>query len=464
MSKDKPFENRKYQDYIIQHINEYTLNKKNVILELDCGMGKRVITYRLITEVFPDNKIIVFLQSQSSLQETYRYLTSVYGLSNKIIMLRSGMSSLQRKSAIENYRVILAMPTSFYNTTKKYPALYNKIDVVIINEVDTIIRRLSSSNTLKAPWYKLMNLLSGSVIIGMSGTLRDNHTIIDDDQLFIRQELRTLTEFIPDSVLITITDFIDTDYSKYVKDSELTLVAVQDKVTVDIINDVSNQLEQIRDTIIMYASKDDPTLESKLRKNFFRELPFIDIDDDIAQRYSSLLLLRKYLYSMPPQAYSRHLKRFNVEGYSDAKELIMCGKEKTVLDITNNYDKSVVICSFLSTVYSLEKKLKSLHYSTYILEGKVKNKDLVVKQFKDSDQKAVLIMSSVGERDLDIPEADALIIFDLINSPKTIYQKIKRTRSGEVYLLYYDNTPEKSKVESVVNKILKRYHWSISLK
>ncbi|MHA2357728.1 MAG: hypothetical protein ACXABK_03035, partial [Candidatus Heimdallarchaeaceae archaeon] len=67
----------------------------------------------------------------------------------------------------------------------------------------------------------------------------------------------------------------------------------------------------------------------------------------------------------------------------------------------------------------------------------------------------------IGERDLDIPQTELIIVFDLVNSPKTVYQKMKRSRGGKVALLFYDNTSEKQKVKRVVSEIAVRYPWSL---
>ncbi|TET09156.1 MAG: hypothetical protein E3J86_08940, partial [Candidatus Thorarchaeota archaeon] len=50
-----------------------------LLLELDCGLGKRFITHQLVTEKFPDSKIIIIVHSSSSLAETVDYLRGEYG-------------------------------------------------------------------------------------------------------------------------------------------------------------------------------------------------------------------------------------------------------------------------------------------------------------------------------------------------------------------------------------------------
>ena len=72
-------------------------------------------------------------------------------------------------------------------------------------------------------------------------------------------------------------------------------------------------------------------------------------------------------------------------------------------------------------------------------------------------------MSPVGERDIDLPEAEKLIIFDSVRTIKTVYQQLKRIRGGHGIFLYYENTYEGRKVNSILREILERYPWSTKI-
>ena len=98
---------------------------------------------------------------------------------------------------------------------------------------------------------------------------------------------------------------------------------------------------------------------------------------------------------------------------------------------------------------------------TFQVTGKVKNKNTIINNFKETQEQSALILSPVGERDIDIPQTDLLIVYDLVNSPKTVYQKMKRSRGGKVALLFYEDTPERRKVKQVVSEIAVRYPWSL---
>jgi len=59
---------REYQAYILDKLTE--LRPKNIIIELDCRMGKRCITQQIIGRRFPDLKFIIVGNSTSSVNET----------------------------------------------------------------------------------------------------------------------------------------------------------------------------------------------------------------------------------------------------------------------------------------------------------------------------------------------------------------------------------------------------------
>jgi ERCC4-related helicase len=97
------------------------------------------------------------------------------------------------------------------------------------------------------------------------------------------------------------------------------------------------------------------------------------------------------------------------------------------------------------------------------ITGASADKADVLKRFKQDAEQRVLVMSPVGERDLDIPQADVMVVCDTINTTKTMYQKFKRTRGGLVLLLAYAGTSEERKVRRVLQGVLDKYPWSTAV-
>ena len=458
---DLSIESREYQNFIIEKISSLIKEEQSVILELDCGMGKRVLMYRLLTEILKDKKVIVFLQTHSSLEETAQYLEKEYGGIEQLSAIKSGTNAEYRKYIIENNRVILSLPTVFYNTLKKYPELSNPIDIIIINEVDQIIRRVSHRRVLCVPWNILLPLMKHSKVIGMSGTLRDDHIVLDENQLKLRNELKTLIDFIPESAVITIEDFIDTDIKDFIKETEVYIQPVKDEKTAKIINLITEHIKLVREEIIQEVGEVSPKDLERLKQDFFNSLPLIAVETELVEKLNRLLLLRKYVYSMPASSYRNYLFRYEFENKESFDIPEISGKELEILKIAQEYQKVTILCSFLSTVDSLSLLLERKGFETFVVTGRIKNKGEIIEDFKKSEKQSVLILSPIGERDLDLPQTEIIIVFDLVNSPKTVYQKMKRGRGGKVILLFYEDTSEKQKVREVVDKIAVRYSWSI---
>jgi len=166
---------------------------------------------------------------------------------------------------------------------------------------------------------------------------------------------------------------------------------------------------------------------------------------------------------MPAQTYQNHLYRYGFTKEALPDFPLISGKEEISINIAIQNEKTTILCSFLSTVHSIAEQLMEKGIDVFIVEGKTRNKNEIIMNFKNHDKKAVLILSPVGERDLDIPQTDILIVYDLVNSPKTVYQKMKRSRGGKVIILFYEGTAERNKVKRVVNDIIVKYPWSTIL-
>ena len=194
---DNKFEYRQYQEYILNRLREN--HGINILVELDCGLGKRFITFQLVQEYFPNLRFLLIMQSSSSLDETVQYLSHDYGGISGLGWITSNMPFPLRKKILEEKRVIICTPMILSNILqgKGRGIIHAKdFDAFIINEIDTIIRRVSDRVVLTHPWNFLLPFFSSIWIIGMRGTLRDDHVVINEDQLKIRKELHTLKNYL----------------------------------------------------------------------------------------------------------------------------------------------------------------------------------------------------------------------------------------------------------------------------
>ncbi len=195
------------------------------------------------------------------------------------------------------------------------------------------------------------------------------------------------------------------------------------------------------------------------------ELP---ISEELGQKYSGLLMIRKYLYGMSSKGFRRYLHHPSVKHQIDVNRIMkdwpkITPKSIEACNLALEAGKTVILSSYLAIVNEIDTLLKAKGVQTFQLTGRTADKQAVLAGFKRAKSPAVVILSPVGERDLDLPDTDLLIICDTVNTTKTIYQKMKRSRGGRVVFLVYADTSETGKLHRLFDNIMQRYPWSTRL-
>ncbi|MHA1653123.1 MAG: helicase-related protein [Candidatus Thorarchaeota archaeon] len=466
--QDHKYTPRGYQTYLLDCIEK--LRGTNLLLELDCGLGKRFITHQLVTQRFPNLKFLIVVHSSSSLAETVDYLRGEYGgLGEELGELSSRIPSKRRPLMLKEKRVVVVTPQILAGMLQRYFDLFADFDVLLINEVDTLVRRGGGRTTLVYPWPTILTLLEDKWIIGMSGTLRDDHAVFTEEQFEIRKELATLQRHIPDSVLISMEDLYGTDVENYLEPTLLRMELVPDSRIRSISMVLDELIRNTQDEIGVELGEDDNLdLIGDDPRRIHLMLERLPIPDELKSRYSGLLMLRKYVFAMPPKRFLRMFHGDYIRHYfnlANLKRILsdVSSKAIRVMEIAKRYNKTLVLTSYLEMVSQIEELLTKSGFSVLTVTGQTRDKGEVLREFRDDNTTRVLIMSPVGERDLDIPQADIMIVCDVINTVKTMYQKFKRTRGGVVVLLAYQGTSEERKVRRLMKTVLEKYPWSTAI-
>ena len=436
---------------------------RNSIIELDCGFGKRYLQYELIQNTFKNKRIILILQASTSLHETFRYFRDEYKLKDMAI-IHSSESSVSRINKLENARVILSLPQTLLNTIVKKANVLRRFDVVLINEIDLIIRRRSQVGFLKFPYTKLLNYLNSKLLIGMSGTLRDEHYIFDTRQVKVRKEIQSLSEILDTTQIITMDMVLDSDIHEFMKITKIVPTSVIDDSIELLSIELEKKIEVVVKNIVKNIKEYDSALadeiEEKPHKIFETQL---EVPAKLIRKFTTGYLFRKFLWALPGINSAKHLKNYGIDR-NLLRETVrfIPNKFNSAFILSFKANKSVILCSYISTCELLRKMFENAKIQTFMITGKTPQikRDRSLQEFKTSSKKAIAILSNVGERDLDIPESDLLIIFDLVRTTKTVYQKLKRTRGGTCRILYYSGTAEERKMKSVVSQMIERYPWS----
>ncbi len=352
---------------------------------------------------------------------------------------------------------------------RKDPSLLKAFEIVLINEVDTLVRRSGGRTAIVYPWPTLLMFLEDKWLIGMSGTLRDDHAVFTQEQVEIRKELDTLRQHFPGAELLTMEDLYDTDVEEYVELTFLTVNTVNDTRIRSLSKVIDELIRTTRaDIMSELAESDNLGLVDGDARRVHLMIERLPITEELKGRYSGLLMLRKYVYAMPPKQFLRMFHSDYLKHYFNVSELrktlpTISSKVTSVLKIAVKHKKTVVLTSYLEMVSQVKDVLTKSGLNVLTITGKTRDKGEVLKSFREDDDAQVLVMSPVGERDLDIPQADIMIVCDSINTSKTMYQKFKRTRGGIVVLLAYSGTSEVRKVEHLMTRILDRYPWSTAV-
>ncbi len=460
---------REYQEHILRRIKEN--RDKNILIELDCGLGKRVLTYKLVSELFPETRFILTVNSTSSLQETAQYLEKEYGGVSGLGAMTQRVQGYRRQRMLKESRVVLCTARVLTNILKRGEFTPQHFDALVINEVDTIIRRVGRQSVLVQPWSYLLEFFKDRWIIGMSGTLRDDHVVLDNAQLQIREELKTLSQFIPRAEVISMDELSGTDVEDYIDPTIINVVTVQNSLIKAVSLILDALIKSTRDEIYQTV-REERELETdaipgsaRLLHLLLDELP---ISEELAQRYSGLLMIRKYLYGMSVNSFRRFLHHPTIAPNIDVERILsewpkVTPKALKVCQLVDMSGKTVILSSYLHVVSEMNRLLSQAGVQALSLTGRTRDKQAVLAEFKAAQPPAALILSPVGERDLDLPDTDLLIINDVVNTTKTIYQKMKRSRGGQVIFLAYDETSEEEKVSRLIDNIMQRYPWSTRL-
>ncbi len=480
-SIDRVIQKREYQESILRRLkdNFYCNPRRHTIVEVDTGLGKRVLTYLLIKEVLPNQKILILLHSTTSYAETLQYFQQEYGgfeSEEAFQGISSRTTTWMRGKILKNKktRIIAATPQTFANTFKRITPP-PKFDVLIVNEIDKIVRRQGDERLLIYPYNVLIPhfISQGTWIIGMTGTLRDSHVFYNarKDMIEVQHELISLDKRIPNLHVIRMDTLIEkTDIKDYIEGSisYIKMYPVEaSPELLEVLETIDQAINELRTNIIEETKEKNPSLIEAIPSNQLALVSgMLESESGEVERYQGLLLIRKYCTAMQTKKYRRFLYR--LKKYGLTKDLIKSlpdhnAKIEAIKEIIQKQPKNskfVVLCTFIDSANEITASIQASGINTFLITGQVKDKGIILKEFKSYEGEAALVMTSVGERDIDLPQANLLIVYDSINTTKTMYQRMKRTRGGLVLCLYYKNTFEERKVSRLLRDISKRYPWS----
>lgn len=453
------FEKRIYQERALNFIKKCKKEGKHALLELDCGLGKRIITYLLAKKLFADKKILIILHSSASLSETLNFFREHID-ERELGWLSSSIPHQFRKRILNEKRIVLTTPTIIANLLRRYPTILKDVDIIVINEADKIVKRIGRTNhVLIYPWNQIIpKIRNEKFIIGMSGTFRDEATLIGRKKIYSIDDLTILRSILNDANVLYMENILE-EAKEYINVTHIHLEPIVDQKMIEILRKIELHLKRLMSPIKKQNA------DVKLKDILIAPEKF-DIDEDTLKEIRNLTLLRKFLVAMPINSVKKYFladKAFK-KYYVDVIKIKENEKiRKVVKHLTENQEKVAVLSSYKETIKLIQKELERRKISSRILTGEVRKKEEILNEFSKRDDIRALLISPVGERDLDLTMISKLYILDVINTPKTMYQRMKRGRESDVYIFFFKDTFEERKVKRLLKNIKTKYPWSIEI-
>lgn len=504
-------ERRGYQFKLLNLIRKEARNKRNIILELDAGLGKRIVSYLLYRQLSKEERALMITPTVSSLEDTvstFERLKEDEKL-DKLGYIYGRTGKYQRKKALKQTQFLISTPISLAHTLKKFEderSPLSNFDFLLLNEIDKVVRRTAVRRSkrrseekkeenegikfVKAknlnheemqrearplftyPWNSLREKISPETcIVGMSATLRDKHMVKEGETGRFRSELETLVkDFLPHKEVRTIrmgSLISSTDLKAYLPRniSIVKPIGVLDANIQKITSDITKKMEEVKEKI--YARYPD-LFEKKDFKHIKKGFALLPKSSSLREKFFRLSLYRKFVVASVPSHYRKFLRRLPRGGQKeDLLSLVPeeSGKVEKISEMVKSWidrgKKVAVMVSYIRTGVEIKRELEK-QGNVFLVTGKTHDRKEILDTFKTSE-KSTLILTPVGERDLDLTSVDLLIIHDVVNTVKTMYQRLKRARGALVTFLYYKNTHEKRKVYSVLDKIREKYPWTTKI-
>lgn len=504
----KHLEKRIYQIKLVNVIKKSKEKGKNVLLELDAGLGKRIISYLLYRDLSQDERVLMITPTTSSLEgtvSTFKKLKKVEEQSlGKLGYLYGKTRGKIRKPIFKESQFLIATPITLTHTIKKIksaPKPLQDFDYLLLNEVDKIVRRTAKRKVAERrrksgeqptftkatdidsrdtqdtflkplftyPWNYLRDQIPESCcVVGMSATLKDKHMVKEGQTGKFKPELKTIIQdFLPNQEVkvVEMTSLMkSTDLDSYLPEniSLIRPISVSDPNLQEIANVITQKMETIREKIYEEYPK---LFEEKDFEHVKKGFSLLPSDSSLKKQFFKFSLYRKFVIASVPHHYKKFINHFPDKRERKRLNSLIPKKSQKVQKIVDTAkqwikeDKKVaVMVSYIKTALSIRNKLQDI-VDPFLITGETYERSEILSAFKESET-GVLLLTPVGGRDLDLKTVDLLIIHDVVNTVKTVYQRLKRARGALVIFLYYQGTHEKLKVLSILDTIQKRYPWT----
>lgn len=476
----KNFEPRLYQQTILN-----TCTNNNTLVVLPTGMGKTGISLMLAVQrlkQYPKSKILILAPTKPLLDQHLSTFSNHLELSSDLLTTFSGSTSPERRKDLwENSQIIFATPQTIDNDLISGRLSLENVSLICFDEChravgDYAYVYISQQYKKKGKFQRILGLTaSPGVDIDKINEVILN---LDINKIEIRNEENDdVKPYVQDIKM----NYVGVEFPKELelihKNLKLSLRSKLEQIKQNgYINSIENKTKRdllsLQGILQSQISMGDRSME--LMKSISLAAEALKVEHALelleTQGTNSMNLYVGELFSKAPQSKIKAVQNLVNDAYfirayelsrkfSSSIPHPKIEKLKEILQGMNPNSRAIIFSHYRDTASYIKENISdtlsslNLKCETFFGQSSKKEKGMnqkrqaeVLQDFRDGKYN-LLIMTSVGEEGLDIPEVDLVIFFEPVPSAIRTVQRRGRTgrkSSGEVYVLFTKGTRDEA--------------------
>lgn len=328
--------------------------------------------------------------------------------------------------------------------------LYNLLHLLepIYYDNREVFRNLINSNR---PFIKAISMLNANELLPdikellSNGEIIKTHTIGDNYTFQSTEKVSEVYKGIPlyDKIL-RLLDEDDTPGLRAQLQNDISGMSSINNVFSrtrkrEVSTDERQQTERNAHKCVVLLEPEERVVYDEVIDNYIESKGGVEYDeygDEVLPKGSILgLIQRKRMVASSVNGYRLYTEsECDIDGYCrrvESEDNLKDAKIDTLIDIIKGVksiggNKLIVFSIFKFTVRYLTIRLRKLGYTVFAIHGDIKERETVIRQFKECKDFAILLSTEVGSEGLDMQFCAHLVNYDLPWNPMVVEQRIGR--------------------------------------
>lgn len=306
----------------------------------------------------------------------------------------------------------------------------------------TAISQLNNNVSL----YKIAEDLRTTALYIHNGENNSNENLITVDEIF--KDVPLYQKVISD--MTTLTDSVDNRVQLQFDISSISMMnSIFSRTRKrEITTDWTQPVREPKTYRVILYDDERERFDGVLNKYANDHIMYVDEygDAKMSQGHALGLIQKKRRIASSIYAYLNDRLDEGIDEYCDYPDAKF-DDLKSILDevVTKNKKKVIVFALFKNTLKFLAIRLQKAGFTPAIIHGDIKDRDVIIREFRTDRSISILLSSEVGSEGLDLQFCDTLVNYDLPWNPMVIEQRIGRI----------DRFGQKSQIVNIINLIVK---------